>query len=136
MTALFPIEPIIQAAEENERVVEILIRRDDPLSTREALDRANHEINALIHNINKKVLTSEERLAIATHLTAFGIVAIGRTDDILHTLTNTRGVDAEDLVEKLCKMRLSFTASGYDEISWIENLENKFPPEEDADADR
>lgn len=136
MPALLPIEPIIHAAETNEQTIEVLIECGDPLSVKTALDIANNMINALIRDITKRIFLPEEKIAIATHLVALGIVAIGRTDDIIHTLTHTREINAEALVEKLCEIRLTFAASEHDEISWIENLENEFPSEKDADTDR
>ncbi len=136
MAALFPIEPIIQAVEEDERAIEMLIELDDSLSIDTALFIADQTINTLIRNITRRIFTSEEKRIIAEHLTALGIVAIGRTDDILYTLTHAREIDAETLIEKLCEMRLAFAASECDEADWIGNLENEFPSGEDADADR
>jgi hypothetical protein len=136
VAALFPIEPIIQAAEKDELLIGLCIGLGNPISINTALTTASRAINTLIRNIAKEVFTPEEKWVIAEHLTALGIVAIGRTDDILHTLTNTRGIDAENLMEKLREMRLSFAASGYDEIGWIGNIENKFPSGEDAGTDQ
>jgi len=127
VTALLPIEPIIHAAEENELVIETYIGYGDPPSIDTALVVADETINMLIKKITKSMFVPEEKMAIAEHLVALGIVAIGRTDDIIHTLTNVREIDAEMLVEKLCEMRLAFAASKHDEIGWIRNLNNEFP---------
>lgn len=136
MAALFPIEPVIHAAEEGERTIETLIELGDPLSIDAALFIADQTIDTLIGNIVRRVFTPEEKQVMAEHLTALGIVAIGRTDDIIHTLTNVRGIDTDGLMEKLCEMRLSFAASEYDEVDWIESFGNGFPPEEGTGTDR
>lgn len=130
MTTPLPIEALVQTAEEDEAIIEACIARGDALSVDTALSVANQAINKLIGNITKRIYAPEEKRVIAEHLVALGIVAIGRTEDILDTLTHTdREVDLEDLVAGLCELRLAFAAFGYDEAGWMEHLDDEFPPE-------
>jgi hypothetical protein len=126
VAALFPIEPIISKAEEGERVIESLIARGDSLSNKTALVVADQMIDMLIKSITGEFFTEGEKLVVVEHLTALGIVAIGRTDDIIIALIRSHGDDFGKFISSLCEMRLSFAASEHDEISWIRSLTNEF----------
>ena len=131
MPALLPIEVLMRMAEEAERIIESHINRRDDASIKSALFIAYQAINELIGNIVKRIYTPEEKRVIAEHLVALGIVAIGRTEDILNTLTHTnREVNLENLIADLCELRLAFAASEYDEADWVKHLDDEFPPEE------
>lgn len=122
-----PFDLLIETTETNEAAIETCIEYGDALSIDTARAIADLTINTLISNLSKRMFTPGKKRIIAEHLTALGIIAIERTEDILSTLEHAGvEINTEGLIVCLCEMRMEFAASGCDEAEWIVHIADKF----------